>query len=134
MYLETIYVLTEAGGKARTNDVAQGWGVAASSATEMIQRLAADGYLDHEPYRGVALTEKGHALATRIVRKHRLLEVFLAREVGIKGERASEYACEMEHVLPDEVEAWICRLLAHPAKSPKGEPIPAGACCPGRRT
>ncbi len=132
MYIETIYVLTEKGGRARTTAVAQGWSVAPSSATEMIQRLAGEGYLDHEPYKGVSLTPKGHALAVRIVRKHRLLEVFLTKQVGVAHGRASEYACEMEHVLPDEVEAWICALLAHPEVSPAGAHIPPGPCCPTR--
>jgi DtxR family Mn-dependent transcriptional regulator len=130
MYLETIYVLTEKGGRARTTDVAIGWDVVPSSATEMIQRLAAGGYLDHEPYHGVALTERGRALAEGVVRKHRLLEVFLTKTVGMKaGKKTSDYACEMEHVLPAEVERWMCETLGHPRTNPAGEPIPPGECC-----
>ncbi|HVL47895.1 MAG TPA: metal-dependent transcriptional regulator [Candidatus Thermoplasmatota archaeon] len=129
MYLETVFVLTEQGGRARTTDVAHGWRVAPSSATEMIQRLAGAGYLEYEPYHGVELTAKGLTLARGVVRKHRLLETFLTREVGLKGPRVAEYACEMEHVLPEEVERWMCATLGHPTESPLGGAIPPGACC-----
>ena len=130
MYLETIYVLTEQGGRARTTDIARDWKVAPSSATEMVQRLAEKGYVHHEPYRGVELTTKGHRVAEGVVRKHRLLEVLLTREVGLPLDRSAEYACEMEHTLPDEVERWVCGFLGHPRASPAGLPIPAGPCCP----
>ena len=130
MYLETIYVLTEQGGRARTTDIARDWKVVPSSATEMVQRLAEKGDLKHEPYHGVELTAKGHRVAEAVVRKHRLLEVLLTREVGLTPERASEDACEMEHTLPDEVERWICGFLGHPRDAPDGKPIPRGPCCP----
>ncbi|HLE96603.1 MAG TPA: metal-dependent transcriptional regulator [Candidatus Thermoplasmatota archaeon] len=130
MYLETIYVLTEKGGRARNTDIARDWRVAPSSATEMVQRLAEKGYVRHEPYHGVELTPKGHRIAEGVVRKHRLLEVLLTREVGLGQAKASEYACEMEHTLPDEAEEWICGFLGHPRESPGGDPIPRGECCP----
>ena len=129
MYLETIYELTEQGGRARTKDVAHGWRVGPSSATEMIQRLAAAGLVEHEPYHGVELTRRGKALAKGVVRKHRLLECFLLQDVGLEPKLADEHACEMEHVLPAPVEAWFCRRLGHPTATPAGLPIPPGPCC-----
>lgn len=129
MYLETIYRLTEHGGKGRTRDIAHGWNVSPSSATEMVKRLADLGYLRHEPYHGVVLTPKGEAIGRDITRKHRLLEVLLVKEVGMSLEKAGRFACEMEHVIPGEFEAWVCARLKHPRKSPGGEPIPPGDCC-----
>lgn len=130
MYLKNIYMLTEHGGRARTTDIAAGWQVAPSSATEMIRRLAERGFVHHEPYRGVELTDEGRRRALRIIRKNRLLEVFLTREVDLGGEDAYDAACEMEHALPDSVEVWMCTRLGHPTENPKGEPIPPGRCCP----
>jgi DtxR family Mn-dependent transcriptional regulator len=130
MYLETIYRLTEGGGRGRTNDIARGWKVSPSSATEMVKRLADLGFVRYEPYHGVTLTAKGEAIGRDIVRKHRLLEVLLVKEMRMPLARASEYACDMEHVIPDELEAWACARLGHPRESPGGEPIPEGPCCP----
>lgn len=131
MYLETIYLLTEEGGRARTTDVADRWHVVPSSATEMLQKLAAEGYLEYVPYHGVELSDVGLPLARRVIRKHRLLEVFLTETVGLEGPDVPDQACEMEHVLPAEVEAWMCRTLGHPRESPFGGEIPPGPCCPG---
>ncbi|MHB8585177.1 MAG: metal-dependent transcriptional regulator [Thermoplasmatota archaeon] len=129
MYLETIYRLTENGGKGRTRDIAHGWNVSPSSATEMVKRLAELGFVAHEPYHGVVLTKKGEEIGRDIVRKHRLFEVLLVREVGMTLGEASRYACEMEHVVPAEFERWVCSRLGHPRVSPGGEAIPMGACC-----
>ncbi|MHB8605188.1 MAG: metal-dependent transcriptional regulator [Thermoplasmatota archaeon] len=133
MYLETIYLLTERGERARTQAVAHGWKVAPSSATEMLQRLAGEGLLRYEPYHGVELTARGRAIGEKIVRRHRLLELFLTREVGMTARPAGDFACHMEHVIPDELEAWVCRALRHPRATAAGESIPRGDCCPPRR-
>ena len=130
MYLETIYVLTEKGALARTKDIAAEWKVSQPSATEMVQKLAAQGYLNYEPYKGASLTPEGMRIGTGVIRKHRLLEKFLVEIVRQPPERAEDDACHMEHVIPPEMEAWVCELLGHPRASIKGEPIPRGACCP----
>lgn len=131
MYLETIYVLTEAGAVARTKDIANEWKVSQPSATEMVQKLAAQGYLHYEPYKGASLTDKGLEIGRDVIRKHRLLERFLVEVVGVDRERAEEHACHMEHVVPAELERWVCTLLDHPRESLSGQPIPGGPCCPG---
>lgn len=129
MYLETVYVLTEHGGKARTTAIARDWKVAPSSATEMIQRLAGAGLLKHEPYKGVELTRRGMDLARGVIRKHRLLECFLQKDVGMDARLADAHACEMEHVIHPMVEEWLCDRLGHPKGTPGGANIPPGPCC-----
>lgn len=130
MYLETVYVLTEAGAVARTKDIAAEWRVSQPSATEMVQKLAAAGYLHYEPYKGASLTSEGMRIGRNVIRKHRLLERFLVDVVGVPREEAADPACTMEHVIPPAMEAWVCALLGHPDKSLAGEPIPRGPCCP----
>lgn len=133
MYLETIYVLTEGGAVARTKDIAAEWKVSQPSATEMVQKLAAQGYLHYEPYKGASLTPEGMILGRAVIRKHRLLERFLVDVVGVPGDQAADSACAMEHVIPGQMEAWVCELLGHPRVSLAGEPIPPGECCPERK-
>lgn len=132
MYLETIYVLTESGALARTKDIAAEWHVSHPSATEMVQKLAAQGYLHYEPYKGASLTPEGLVIGRSVIRKHRLLERFLVDIVGVPADEAEESACTMEHAIPPRMEAWVCELLGHPASSANGEPIPPGPCCPAR--
>jgi DtxR family Mn-dependent transcriptional regulator len=130
MYLETIYVLTEAGAVARTKDIAAEWKVSQPSATEMVQKLAAQGYLHYEPYKGATLTPQGMELGRSVIRKHRLLERFLVEVVGQPPPEAPDAACAMEHVIPPEMEAWVCAQLGHPKVGLHGEAIPPGDCCP----
>jgi DtxR family Mn-dependent transcriptional regulator len=134
MYLETIYALTENGALARTRDIAHDWHVSPPSATEMVQKLAAAGYVNYEPYRGASLTPAGNEIGRSVIRKHRLLERFLVDVVGVPREQAEEPACSMEHAIPPEMERWVCDLLGHPASSVDGRPIPPGPCCPAGRT
>lgn len=129
MYLETIYVLTEGGEVARTKDIAAEWDVTQPSATEMVQKLAALGYLHYEPYKGASLTPAGLELGRLVIRKHRLLERFLVDVVGQDPAEAAEDACELEHHVPEPMERWVCELLGHPTKALDGAPIPPGPCC-----
>jgi len=130
MYLETIYVLTEKGALARTKDIAAEWRVSQPSATEMVQKLALQGYLHYEPYRGASLTPEGLVIGRSVIRKHRLLERFLVEIVKADPATAEEDACHMEHAVPPVMERWVCELLGHPRESLKGEEIPRGDCCP----
>ena len=132
MYLETIYVLTEGGAVARTKDIAAEWKVSQPSATEMVQKLAAAGFLHYEPYKGASLTSEGMRIGRDVIRKHRLLERFLVDVVGVPKEEATESACTMEHVIPPAMERWVCEQLGHPKTSLAGEPIPPGECCTTR--
>ena len=131
-YLKIVYKLTENGGAAKTTDMATELGVAPASVTEMVQKLSKQGYLKHEPYKGVTLRAKGKRIATRVTRKHRLLERFLTDFVGVKGRSTHVQACKMEHALTDEAEKSLCRMMHHPEECPDGKTIPkcdAGISC-----
>ena len=91
----------------------------------MIKRLAGEGLIEYEPYKGAILTGKGTALAQKIVRKHRLLERFLQDFLGLKREKVHDEACKLEHDLSDEASAALCKALNMPKTCPDdGQPIP----------
>jgi len=123
-YLRVIHDLTENGGPAKTSDTAAAMNVSPASVTEMVQRLSKQGYVHHERYKGTSLTPKGRRIARKILRKHRILECFLDDFVGIKGRSRHEQACKMEHVLTDEAERQLCKLMNHPSECPHGKKIP----------
>ncbi|MDD1755285.1 MAG: metal-dependent transcriptional regulator [Methanomassiliicoccales archaeon] len=123
-YLEAVYDLTLDGGTAKTNDIAERMRVSPASATEMVQRLSAEGYLSYERYKGANLTDKGEKVARRIKRKHRLVERFLVDVLGAKREEFHDEACRLEHVISDESERRICQMTNNPRFCPDGEPIP----------
>ena len=123
-YLEAIYDLTQEGQAAKTNDIAAKMALSPASVTEMVQRLASEGYLSYERYRGATLTDEGLRIAKRIKRKHRLLERFLVDVLGAKKDEFHEEACRLEHVISDESEKRICQLTNNPKFCPDGEPIP----------
>ncbi|MBN1678301.1 MAG: metal-dependent transcriptional regulator [Candidatus Thermoplasmatota archaeon] len=123
-YLKVIYVLTEDGGVAKTSEIASAMNVTPASVTEMLHKLSDQGYIAHEPYRGATLRPRGRRIACRMARRHRLLERFLNDYVGIKGRERHEQACKMEHVLTDEVEQNLCRIMNHPTECPHGRQIP----------
>lgn len=123
-YLKVIFNLTEEGGTARTNEIAEALGVTPASVTEMLHKLDEQGFISHTPYKGVVLRSRGRKIACKIARKHRLLERFLADVVGTKGRSVHEQACKMEHAITDEAEKNLCRLLNRPQTCPGGRHIP----------
>ncbi|TDA32992.1 MAG: hypothetical protein DSO02_00110 [Hadesarchaea archaeon] len=120
-YLEALYRLKERGEKTTTTKVAKELGVAPSSATLMLKKLAKEGYLQHHPYRGVILTQKGEETGRGILRKHRIMERFLS-SLGLSPSKAHEKACELEHHIPEEVETAIHRKMETERLLPKGVP------------
>ncbi len=126
-YLLAIWVTTEGRKSARTNDIAQWLKVAPSSATEMLQKLAEEGYVDYTPYKGVRLTAKGYAMSVRVVRRHCIAERFLTDIVGVPPEDVHEQAHKLEHAFTDEVEQEICRMLNRPVDCPD-DAIPIPKC------
>jgi DtxR family Mn-dependent transcriptional regulator len=123
-YLETLYSFEEEDRPASTVEIAKRLGFAAPSVTEMLKRLAEQGYIRYEPYRDVSLTEKGRRIAKKITRKHRILERFLHDILNIRGSKAHRQACDMEHALSDAAENGLCKILQSPDKCPDGKPIP----------
>lgn len=125
-YAKAIYALESRSGTAvSTNAVAERLGVTPGSASAMVKKLAERGLVDHEPYKGVTLTPEGMRLALEVVRHHRLLELYLAQELGMPWDRVHEEAEVLEHVISEELEELIAQKLGHPLTDPHGDPIPS---------
>lgn len=124
-YLKTIYKVESWDGKAATtNELAARLGVAASSASGMVRKLAEDGWVEHTRYRGVRLTASGRRLALGVLRRHRLLELYLTEALGMPWDRVHEHAELLEHAVTSELEELIADKLGDPARDPHGDPIP----------
>lgn len=129
-YLESIYRMNHGSGMIKTADLAKEIDVTPASVTEMVQKMAKEGWVDYTPYKGVELTSKGADRARFILRNHRLMEMFLVQVVGVERAKVHDYACAMEHTVPPELDRWICSQLGHPKRSMGGKDIPPGKCCP----
>jgi DtxR family Mn-dependent transcriptional regulator len=122
-YLETIQALTEEGVPVIQARIAERLGKTAPSVSEMLDRLAADGYLQRTG-RTITLTDQGRTLADSVIRKHRLAERLLVDVIGLPWHKAHLEAGRWEHVISDEVEVRLVELLGHPTTCPHGNPIP----------
>jgi DtxR family Mn-dependent transcriptional regulator len=123
-YLKEIYKLQARGGRATTSAIAKALGVAPSSATAMLKKLAAIGLVEHARYRGVLLTDAGERVALEVIRHHRLLEQYLAETLGLSIDAVHAEADRLEHALSEELEALIDKSLGYPRHDPHGHPIP----------
>ena len=124
-YAKAIYALERRAGEAvTTNALAERLGVTPGSASGMVKRLAELGLAEHEPYRGVQLTEDGRRVALEVIRHHRLLELYLVQSLGVPWDRVHEEAEVLEHVLSEELEELIAAKLGNPTHDPHGDPIP----------
>src|ERR1700751_243667 len=124
-YAKAIYALeTRCGGAVSPTALADRLSFTAASASSMVKKLAEMGLVEHEPYRGVLLTDRGRRLALEVLRHHRLLEVYLAEELGVPWDRVHDEAEVLEHVLSEELEERIAAKLGHPTHDPHGDPIP----------
>ena len=107
-----------------TKELAQHLAVAPASATRMLQRLSERGLVEHTPYRGASLTSTGERKALAVVRRHRLLETFLARTLKLGRDQLHDEAERLEHALSPALEAAIDDYLGNPQRDPHGHPIP----------
>jgi DtxR family Mn-dependent transcriptional regulator len=123
-YLKEIYKIQASGEKATTTAIAKRMGVAPSSATSMLKKLAALGLAEHAPYRGIKLSSAGTKIALEVIRHHRLLEQYLAETLGLSIDAVHAEADRLEHVLSEELEARIDEKLGYPTHDPHGDPIP----------
>ncbi|MFP4027883.1 MAG: metal-dependent transcriptional regulator [Candidatus Brocadiia bacterium] len=118
-YLEAIFRLETAKGFARVRDIAENLEVAKSAVTAAIQSLSSKGFINYEPYEPITLSEKGQKKAEKIVLRHRIIENFLQKVLGIEYERAEAVACGMEHAIDeDALQRFIC-FLAFLNQSPE---------------
>ena len=123
-YLKAIYHLTARGEPVTTGLLAHELGVASPSVTAMVKRLTDGALVDRTGGRALHLTDAGEREALRVVRRHRLLETFLARTLGVPWDEVHAEAELLEHVLSDRLEERIDALLGHPTHDPHGDPIP----------
>ena len=125
-YLKVIWTAQEWSlEKVSTKMLAERIGVSASTASESIRKLADQGLVDHEKYGAVTLTEAGRRAALEMVRRHRLMETFLVRELGYSWDEVHDEAEVLEHAVSDRMLDRIDAKLGHPTRDPHGDPIPA---------
>ena len=122
-YLKTIYELGES--EVKTQDVARALGVSAGSVTGMLKKLGDLKLVDYTRYRGVSLTPAGRLVALETLRHHRLIETYLAQALGYAWHEVHDEADRLEHVISEDFEERIARLLGNPAFDPHGDPIPS---------
>ena len=124
-YLKTIFKLSEqTSGNVSTNAIADALQTKASSVTDMIKKLGEKNLLDHTRYQGVSLTEKGREKALGIVRRHRLWEVFLVKNLEIGWEEVHDIAEQLEHTNSEKLYEQLDKFLNFPRYDPHGDPIP----------
>ncbi len=127
-YLKTIYLaqqgLREPHALVPMGQLSAALGVVPGTATAMVKALAESGLVRYEPYSGVRLTPAGEKLAALVLRRHRLIELFLVRVMGMNWTDVHAEAEQLEHVVSDRLIARIDEMLGHPDVDPHGDPIP----------
>ncbi len=125
-YVKQIYLAAQEIGRPEVpmGKVSAALGVVPGTATTMIKSLANLGLVQYEPWVGVRLTEKGRNLALQVLRRHRLIEIFLVEVLKMDWTEIHEEAEKLEHVISDRVLERIDEVLGHPTEDPHGDPIP----------
>jgi DtxR family Mn-dependent transcriptional regulator len=127
-YLKAIYLgvgaLSPPNRLLPMGQLAVALGVAPGTATTMVKTLAESGLVEYEPYAGVALTKAGQKLAALVVRRHRVIEMFLVRMMGYGWDEVHDEAEQMEHVVSDRLIDRMDEMLGRPEVDPHGDPIP----------
>jgi DtxR family Mn-dependent transcriptional regulator len=127
MYLVTILRLSAATEPVPLSKLAEVLDISPVSVNQMCHKLADDGLAEYVPYKGVTITPQGAQLASRILRRHRLWEVFLVDHLQMGLQQAHDSACQLEHATSDEVIERLAKFLSHPRVNPEGDPIPDAA-------
>ena len=131
-YLKTIFEIELADSAshetapagAGTNEIAHALGIAPASVTGMLRRLNELGLIRYERYRGVRLSEDGRRAALRTIRRHRVIEAYLAKALGYAWDRVHEEAERLEHAASDELIDRMAAAIGEPRTDPHGAPIP----------
>lgn len=126
-YIKAIYAIGKDGARATTSAVADHLKLADASVTDMLKRLSERGLATYERYQGVSLTPRGRRMALKIVRRHRLWEMFLVRHLGYSWDKVHSEAERLEHVTSDDLEERLDRALDYPKTDPHGDPIPSAS-------
>jgi DtxR family transcriptional regulator, Mn-dependent transcriptional regulator len=127
-YLKRLYQEEHTSGEmVSMGRLASVMGVVPGTATAMVKALADSGLVQYSPRAGVQLTPAGSQLALHVLRRHRLVELFLVRVVGLHWSEVHAEAEELEHVISDKLLERMDTLLGHPTVDPHGDPIPTSA-------
>ncbi len=124
-YLRLVYELGLDGEEVGVSALARRLSISAPSVSNMAKRLAKAGLIRRAPYRGLTLTEEGRKAALGVVRRHRLVELYLVEVLGYSWEDVHEEAEKLEHAVSDRFTERLAELLGHPDHGPHGDPIPA---------
>jgi DtxR family transcriptional regulator, Mn-dependent transcriptional regulator len=123
-YLKAIYELELHGDAAATNDIAARLSIAPPSVSGMVRKLKEQGLVTHAPYRGVRLTAEGRRAALGTIRRHRVIETYLATVLGYPWDRVHAEAERLEHAASEELVDRMAAALGEPSRDPHGAPIP----------
>ena len=125
-YLKAIYSISarQDDEPAATGQIATVLSVSPGTVTSMLKTLSSGGMVTYTPYEGVLLTEAGKVIALRVLRRHRLIELFLTKTLNLSWDEVHEEAENMEHAVSDLLIDRIDEFLSHPTTDPHGDPIP----------
>ncbi len=125
-FVKAVYVLEQkADGRVSTNALAESLGITAPSVTDMARRLHEAEYVDYQKYQGVLLREKGRDMALKVLRRHRLIELYLMQELGYELHEVHDEAEKLEHYVSDRFVSAVAHKLGNPDVDPHGDPIPS---------
>jgi len=124
-YLKAILKLGGDSHGVSTSALARTLGIGDGSVTDMVKKLAARGLIVHVPYQGVSLTAAGNRIARKMMRRHRLWEIFLTKHLGYAWDEVHDEAENLEHATSDELESRLSSMLGDPDTDPHGQPVPS---------
>jgi DtxR family transcriptional regulator, Mn-dependent transcriptional regulator len=127
-FLKAVYTLQQdlptEEERVATNALSEHLSISAPSVTDMAQRLTEQGFLDYQRYKGVKLTSEGERIALKMLRRHRLIELFLVQELGYALQEVHQEAEALEHAVSDIFVEALAKKLGNPSFDPHGDPIP----------
>ncbi len=123
-YIKAIHHLQVNGTRVSTNRIADYQATRPSSVTDMLKKLTEKGHVEYIPYQGARLTSTGNSAALKIIRKHRLWEVFLLEKLDFTWDEVHEVAEQLEHIQSPKLIDQLDKLLGFPRVDPHGDPIP----------
>lgn len=123
-FLKCVYRLQQQSERVSTNNLADALAISPPSVTDMAQRLTTSGLLDYRKYYGVRLTPEGEEIAIKLIRRHRLIELYLAEELDYGPHEVHTEADALEHVVSDRFVEAVFTKLGSPTHDPHGDPIP----------
>jgi DtxR family Mn-dependent transcriptional regulator len=124
-YLKAIYEIERSGNAAGTKEIAAALRIAPASVSGMVRRLAEQGLIAHERYHGARLTEQGRRAALLTLRRHRIIEAYLAEALGYPWDRVHQEAELLEHAASNELVNRMAAAIGEPETDPHGAPIPS---------